>query len=106
MITDDNAELLTVLQAHGQDFMNSFALPSLPAQTSKKRKRGQCPLKVQETETTEDSLHSRSKEEEEEEWFGFNSTGQRLDEEPGQSISRRGETVCRVPYSPSLTASL
>jgi len=96
MITDNNVELLTVLQAHGQDFMNSFALPSLPARTSKKRKRGQHPLKVQETETAEDSLHSRSIEGEEEEWCGFNSTGQHLDEEPRQPESFEGEKVCGV----------
>ena len=62
---DDHQQLLQILEAHGQQFLNSFGQPTKPS--SSKRK-------------LEESDDSSASGEEYEEWYGFGTGNASLDD--------------------------
>lgn len=76
----DDADLLNILNAHGQNFLGSFSPRSL--QISKKRKRAannelseQIKARKVDEEEVEAGSGSDDEEDEEDEWHGFGTNG-------------------------------
>jgi len=78
---DDHQQLLQILEAHGQQFLNSFG--HSPEPSSSKRK-------------LEESDDSPASDEEDEEWYGFGigNVGSDDSEDEGSLDSFRGALHC------------
>jgi hypothetical protein len=72
MSASDNNDLLQILNAHGQDFLNSFSLPT----SSKKRKSAESPSRPAKVAKLQSP-----KEDDEEEWTGIHVSESEEDEE-------------------------
>lgn len=75
MAASDNDHLLQILNAHGQQFLSSFSLPT--SVSDKKRKRADSPSRAAKLVKL-----SSPESDEEEEWAGIQVEGSESDEDP------------------------